>query len=229
MFSTKPINLFRMELHLRKLIIMDFLLGLGPYTQVIRPGPAPSHSKPACGARFCHSHCAAFSGTLALRLSTTIAPTTCQRPFVFLPSFFQSNPQMAHNASSQPPAMPEMGEDAAAVKRSKRENQLAVLRAKYNVPSTAIMRVPEAGEKVSEPDDDELGFFDDALVAGCRFPLSREIRELLFLYSLAPSQLAPDGWRLALAFFALWRKLFAKENPQPWREFMHCYKIAKMG
>lgn len=91
------------------------------------------------------------------------------------------------------------------------------------------MRVSEAGEKVSKLDDDELGFFDDVLVADCRFPLSREIHELLFLYSLSPSQLAPNGWQLAFGFFALWKKLFAEENPQPWREFMYCYRIAKTG
>lgn len=63
------------------------------------------------------------------------------------------------------------------------------------------MRVPKAGEKVSEPDDDELGFFYDTLVTDYRFPLSWEIRELLFLYSLSPSQLAPNGRQLV--FFAL--------------------------
>ncbi|KAB1213354.1 hypothetical protein CJ030_MR5G003576 [Morella rubra] len=89
------------------------------------------------------------------------------------------------------------------------------------------MRVPEAGEKVSKPNDNELGFFDDALVTDCRFPLSPEIWELLFLYSLSPSQLALNGWRLVLAFFSLWRQLFAEENPQLWREFMQCNKIAK--
>lgn len=39
----------------------------------------------------------------------------------------------------------------------------------------------------------EVGFFDDALHAGARFPLSLEVRELLDAFSLAPSQLVPNG------------------------------------
>ncbi|KAB1205350.1 hypothetical protein CJ030_MR7G010709 [Morella rubra] len=55
------------------------------------------------------------------------------------------------------------------------------------------------------------------------------MRELLFLYSLSPSQLSLNGWRLALRFFTLWKKLFAVEDPQPYRQFMYCYKIVAIG
>ncbi|KAB1203380.1 hypothetical protein CJ030_MR8G004872 [Morella rubra] len=83
---------------------------------------------------------------------------------------------MSDEAGSQSPNMLTIGENTAAAQLAKRESQLATLRAKYNIPPSVIMRVPEIGKKVSEPDEDELGFFDEALTAGCRFPLSREIR-----------------------------------------------------
>lgn len=136
---------------------------------------------------------------------------------------------MSDGASSQSPEQPITRKNAVAANLAKHESQLATLRAKYNVPPSFIMRAPKMGEKVSEPDEDELGFLYDALAASCRFPLIWEIRELLFLYSLASSHLAPNGWRLALGFFALWRWLFAEQNPKPWREFMYCYWIAKTG
>ncbi|KAB1202611.1 hypothetical protein CJ030_MR8G006118 [Morella rubra] len=58
----------------------------------------------------------------------------------------------------------------------------------YSQPTECVLFPPEG----------EVGFFNVALHAGARFPLSREVRELLDAFSLAATQLAPNGWRLAL-------------------------------
>lgn len=79
---------------------------------------------------------------------------------------------------------------------------LAELMVKFSIPSTIPMRCPQATERILYPLEGEEGFFEDALQAGAQFPLSQEVCELLDVFYLAPSQLAPNGWRFALGLFA---------------------------
>lgn len=84
---------------------------------------------------------------------------------------------MSHSAGLQSPETPATGENTAAERIKKRESQLATLSTKYRIPPFVIMRVSDPGERVSKPEDNKLGFFDNALVVDCRFPLPQEMRE----------------------------------------------------
>ncbi|KAB1219310.1 hypothetical protein CJ030_MR3G001207 [Morella rubra] len=102
---------------------------------------------------------------------------------------------------------------------------LGELRLKYCIPPTIVLRVPEYKERVVCIEGDEIAFFEEALQAGARFPLSQEMRQLLQWFSLCPALLALNNWRLALGFFGLWEKLFLEERPSTWRNFAWCYKL----
>lgn len=57
--------------------------------------------------------------------------------------------------------------------------KLAEVRLKYGISPTIVLRVPEHKERVVCPKGDEIAFFEDALHAGARFSLTREMRQLL--------------------------------------------------
>lgn len=100
------------------------------------------------------------------------------------------------------------------------QTDFAGLRLKYGISPTIMMRVPKYKEKVPKhkervvyPKGDEIAFFENVLHARARVPLTRDIWQVLRWFSLSPAQRAPNSWRLALDFFALWEKLFLDEKP----------------
>ncbi|KAB1209445.1 hypothetical protein CJ030_MR6G023776 [Morella rubra] len=95
------------------------------------------------------------------------------------------------------------------------QTDLAELRLKYGISSTIVVRLPKHKERVECPEGDEIAFFEDVLEARARFPLMKDIWQLLRWFSLSPTQLSPNSWRLALGFFALWEKLFQMRNLLP--------------
>lgn len=104
-------------------------------------------------------------------------------------------------------------------------SHLAELRLEYCIRPSVVLRVPEYKERVVCPEGDEIAFFEEALQVSTRFPLSREMRQLLRWFPLCLTQLPPNSWRLVLGFFGLWERLFSEEHPASWREFAWCYKL----
>lgn len=60
------------------------------------------------------------------------------------------------------------------------------LRLRFDISSSKVIRVPAHKERVVCPEGDEIAFFKDVLYAGARFPLTRDMRQLLRWFSLSP-------------------------------------------
>ena len=85
--------------------------------------------------------------------------------------------------------------------------------------------MPNSDERVSVfTGRDEVGLHEDSLKAGLRFPIPREVREVLAYLNLAPSQLLPNAWRTLLACSVLWPSVFGAKHRLSVKEFLYCYR-----
>ena len=50
-----------------------------------------------------------------------------------------------------------------------------------------------------------MAFYEGAFQACLRFPLQLFVRELLDYLSMAPGQVAPNGWRTIISCMVMWR------------------------
>ena len=56
-----------------------------------------------------------------------------------------------------------------------------------------------------------LTLYEDALMAGLHLPLHPLTRDVLIHLGIAPSQLAPNGWKFLAGAIHLWPQMFGYE------------------
>ena len=95
----------------------------------------------------------------------------------------------------------------------------------YCIPPSVLCRHEEADESACCDSLDEIVLYEGILEAGLRFPIPGPICRVLEHLSLVPGKLAPNGWRVILAFFALWRLVHDATVPPPFEEFLATYTL----
>ena len=74
------------------------------------------------------------------------------------------------------------------------------IRCRYQIPDDVVLRIPDSDERACCPKyKGDVSFYEADLRAGLRFPMQPFIRELLDFLSLAPGQVAPNGWRTIIS------------------------------
>ena len=75
------------------------------------------------------------------------------------------------------------------------EDDIKRMRGHYQIPDDVILRIPDLDERACCPKyEGDVAFYKGAFQAGLRFPLQPFVRELLGYLSLAPGQVALNGW-----------------------------------
>uniref|UniRef100_A0A2N9GFW8 Uncharacterized protein n=1 Tax=Fagus sylvatica TaxID=28930 RepID=A0A2N9GFW8_FAGSY len=75
---------------------------------------------------------------------------------------------------------------------------LGRIRSRYQVPEDVVLRIPNLDEQACSHVED-VTLYESTLTASLRFPIQPFIRELLDFLSLAPGQVAPNGWRVIIS------------------------------
>ena len=69
-----------------------------------------------------------------------------------------------------------------------------------------------------------MAFYEVDFQAGVRFPLQSFVRDLLDFLSLAPGQVAPNGWQTLLSYMVMWRVSSNEQEDLMVEEFLLCYE-----
>uniref|UniRef100_A0A2N9HZC0 Transposase (putative) gypsy type domain-containing protein n=1 Tax=Fagus sylvatica TaxID=28930 RepID=A0A2N9HZC0_FAGSY len=82
-------------------------------------------------------------------------------------------------------------------------------------------------------DDESLSrdvtLYESASTAGLRFPVQPFIRELLDFLSLAPGQVAPNGWRVIITCMVIWRECSDGLDDITVEEFLYCFEPSQIA
>lgn len=67
--------------------------------------------------------------------------------------------------------------------------------------------------------------YEQALMVGLRLPIPWFLRELLLCLGLAPGQLMPNAWQIAIECMVLWELTFQGWHHLTVSEFFRCYVV----
>ncbi|KAL2498328.1 Uncharacterized protein Adt_23878 [Abeliophyllum distichum] len=94
------------------------------------------------------------------------------------------------------------------------EEDLTRLREQYKIPSDVELILPGPNERACFPREGCTALHLNAFVSGLRLPLHPMLRRILRAYSLAPTQVSPNGWSQMVGGMYLWfRHSFGMEMP----------------
>ena len=80
------------------------------------------------------------------------------------------------------------------------------IRGRYQITDDVVLRIPDSDERACCPKyEGDVAFYEADFRAGLRFPMQPFVRELLDYLSLAPGQMAPNGWRTIISCMVMWR------------------------
>lgn len=68
-----------------------------------------------------------------------------------------------------------------------------------------------------------IALYKQAFMVGLWFSVSLFLRELRLCLGLAPGQLMPNAWWIAIGCMVLWELTFKGKHPLTPNEFFHCY------
>jgi hypothetical protein len=100
---------------------------------------------------------------------------------------------------------------------------LGRIRSRYQVPEDVVLRIPNLDEQACSHVED-VTLYESTLTASLRFPIQPFIRELLDFISLAPSQVAPNGWRVIISSMVMWKECSDGLDDITVEEFLYCFK-----
>ncbi|KAL2453968.1 Uncharacterized protein Adt_48533 [Abeliophyllum distichum] len=94
------------------------------------------------------------------------------------------------------------------------EKDLTRMREQYRIPSDVELILPGPNERACFPREGCTAFHLNAFVSRLRLPLHLMLRRILRAYSLAPTQVSPNGWSQMVGGMYLWfRHSFGMEMP----------------
>ncbi|KAM3194952.1 hypothetical protein ACQJBY_071173 [Aegilops geniculata] len=100
---------------------------------------------------------------------------------------------------------------------------------KHGVPREFAARPAGDLRACSAPPPGAVCVYAHALEAGVRFPLHAFFRDALTHFGLAPGQLAPNGWRVLVGFFALCHEAGVRPSVPLFRHFFKVLTITRKG
>ena len=100
---------------------------------------------------------------------------------------------------------------------------LGRVRTRYQIPGDVVLRILNSDEWVCSHVEDVV-LYESALTVGLRFPVQPFIRELLDFLSLAPGQVAPNGWKVIITCMVIWRECSDGLDDIIVEEFLYCFE-----
>ena len=129
--------------------------------------------------------------------------------------------------SSRPTRLPKRWVAYSYVSRINVES-LKQIRTRYQILEDVVIRIPNLDERACSQVED-VAFYEVTMTAELRFPVQPFIRELLDFLSLAPGQVAPNGWRVIIAFMVMWRECSNWLDDITVEEFLYCFEPSQIA
>ena len=129
--------------------------------------------------------------------------------------------------SSRPTRLPKRWVAYSYVSRINVES-LKQIRTRYQILEDVVIRIPNLDERACSQVED-VAFYEVTMTAELRFPVQPFTRELLDFLSLAPGQVAPNGWRVIIAFMVMWRECSNWLDDITVEEFLYCFEPSQIA
>jgi hypothetical protein len=100
----------------------------------------------------------------------------------------------------------------------------------YQIPDDVVLRIPDPDKRACCPKfEGDVAFYEVDFQAGVCFPLQPFVRDLLDFLSLAPGQVAPNGWRTVISCMVMWRVNNNGREDLTLDEFLFCYEPCQIA
>ncbi|KAK0574545.1 hypothetical protein LWI29_025263 [Acer saccharum] len=106
------------------------------------------------------------------------------------------------------------------------EDELRKYRSRFEIPDSVTLMLP-GNRAARNPPENTVAIYGAMLSCGVTLPLQPFIARFLTEAQIAPSQLAPDSYRILMCLGLMW-KLKGYEPPTP-REIHHLYTLRQAG
>jgi hypothetical protein len=104
------------------------------------------------------------------------------------------------------------------------------MRGHYQILDDVVLRIPNSDQKACCPKyEGDVAFYEVDFQAGLSFPLQPFVRELLDYLSLAPGQVAPNGWQTIISCMVMWRVSSNGREDLTVDEFLFCYEPCQIA
>ena len=104
------------------------------------------------------------------------------------------------------------------------------MRTCYQIPDDVVLMIPDPDERVCCPKyEGDVAFYEVDFQGGIHFPLQPFVRELLDYLSLAPGQVAPNGWRTIISCMVMLRVSSNGREDLTVDEFLFCYEPCQIA
>ena len=104
------------------------------------------------------------------------------------------------------------------------------IRCRYQIPYDVVLRIPDSDKRACSPKyEGDVAFYEADLRAGLCFPMQPFVRELLDFLSLAPGQVAPNGWRTIISCMVMWRVNSNGQEDLTVDGFLFCYEPCQIA
>jgi hypothetical protein len=99
------------------------------------------------------------------------------------------------------------------------------IRIRYQIPDDVVLRIPDLDERACCPKfEGNVAFYEVDFQKGVCFPIQPFVRDLLDFLSLAPGQVAPNGWRTVISCMVMWRVNNNRREDLMVDKFLFCYE-----
>ena len=104
------------------------------------------------------------------------------------------------------------------------------MKTRYQIPDDIVLRIPDPDERACCPKyEGDVAFYEVDFQAGICFPLQPFVKELLDHLSLAPGQVALNGWRTIISYMVMWRVSSNGREDLTVDEFPFCYEPCQIA
>ncbi|KAL5855628.1 hypothetical protein ACOSQ3_005462 [Xanthoceras sorbifolium] len=82
-------------------------------------------------------------------------------------------------------------------------SKLVLYREEFSIPPEVGFRIPNEGERATDPESESAAIHPAFMELGVRLPLQRFLRRFLRDIGLASAQISPNGWRVLISMWSL--------------------------
>jgi hypothetical protein len=129
---------------------------------------------------------------------------------------------------SRLPAVPKRWAVYSYFSKFRDAESLGRIRSRYQVLEDVVLRIPNSDKRVCSHVED-IVLYKSTLTTSLHFPVQPFIRELLDFLSLAPGQVALNGWRVIISSMVMWKECSDGLDDITVEEFLYCFEPSQIA